>query len=189
MKWTPRPYKRDVQWKPFLRLFRRFMKREALTQAQYAFIRTEPLPQQGRLLAEAFEMPRALASSKHVQYALTLLVYSHRVIYRNELSNECRSLMADMADQIFLHFFRIFQDNNSRKRTTFFREPVIQFLWNRFRHECAEEFRSYLNEIADHNESISGHRQLNNVSCHAKFINDLRNMEFHTGCRILPPLN
>ena len=40
-------FKRDVLWKPLLRLFRRYLKRGALPSQQYARIREKPIRLQG----------------------------------------------------------------------------------------------------------------------------------------------
>ena len=34
-------------------------------------------------------------------------------------------------------FFDIFQDNNYRQRISFFKEPVVHYLWNCFRRDYA----------------------------------------------------
>ena len=59
-------FKRDVLWKPLLRLFRRYLKRGALPSQQYARIREKPIRMQGQLFAEALGMSKDLASSKRV---------------------------------------------------------------------------------------------------------------------------
>ena len=70
------------------------------------------------------------------------------------------------------------------KRLSFFNEPAIQFLWNRFRHDAAEKIIELLDAL-DKQLTISGNVS---QSMRVKFIDDARKMENYTGCRILPPL-
>lgn len=72
-------FKRDVLWKPLFRLFRRFLKKQALTSADYKSIQKHPILSQGKLLAEAMGVPAETAKVKRNQLALLLMVNSHKI--------------------------------------------------------------------------------------------------------------
>ena len=43
--------------------------------------------------------------------------------------------------------YEIFKDNNLKQRLSFFREPLIHFLWDRFRKAKRHEILSYLDNL------------------------------------------
>ena len=45
------------------------------------------------------------------------------------------------------NLYEIFTDNNNKQRVSFFREPLIHFLWDRFRRENSKEILRYLGEL------------------------------------------
>ena len=53
--------KKDAAWKPLIRLFRRFLKKEALDKATYSRIHLAPLAIRGKLFCEALGVPEQLA--------------------------------------------------------------------------------------------------------------------------------
>ena len=171
-------------WKPLLRLFRRYLKKDALTKQQYQDIRDRPLREQGQLFALAFDVPEALARNKRAQFALVILVNSHRVVFRKQLIPQCRKMMHNYMGELMPLFFEIFQDNNYGQRVTFFKEPIIHHLWNRFRSDYQAQYQAYLNKLDDENAFRSA------GPCdekRAKFIQEVQKMELLTGGAILPP--
>ena len=105
-------FKRDVLWKPLLRIFRRYLKRDALEKHQYQQIREQPIRAQGKLLSEALKLPENAVGKVRNRLAVLLLVNSHRVVFRKRLIPECHELMQSYADELLPLFFHIFQDNN-----------------------------------------------------------------------------
>ena len=95
-------------WKPLLRLFRRYLKRDALHTKTYANIREMPIQDQGVLLAQALEVPIEIASSLRTQNIIQLLVNSHRVVYRKQLIPKCQALMSSHIGELWPLFFEIF---------------------------------------------------------------------------------
>lgn len=127
-----------------LRLFRRYLKKDALPKERYKEIRECPIKMQGQLFAEAMGLPEELAANRKSQHAVLLLVNSHRVVFRKQLIPSCKSLMKTHIAELWPLFFEIFQDNNYPQRVTFFKEPVVQHLWTRFCSDYRVQFNDYL---------------------------------------------
>ena len=53
-------HRKDLLWKPLIRMFRRFLKKDALTLDTYEGIRAECLTKQGLLFCRALEIPDEL---------------------------------------------------------------------------------------------------------------------------------
>ena len=75
------------------------------------------------------------------------------------------------------NFYDIFLENNLAKRTAFFREPLIQFLWAKFREDFQVYFAAYMHEIY---HSENGTKKIE------RLIQDINSLEFKTGFAILP---
>lgn len=107
-------HRRDLIQRPLLRMFRRFLKKEALSISSYEFIRGEPLRNQGKLLCEALGVPWELAASKRNQCALLLMVSSHRITWRKNLIPVAQDLMTPFYNEIWPLFFRIFNETSHK---------------------------------------------------------------------------
>jgi hypothetical protein len=78
-------YRRDLIWRPLIRLFRRWLKKEALSIETYERIRESDVRNQGKLFCEALELPCELSEQLRTQMAVLLLVSSHRIVWRKRL--------------------------------------------------------------------------------------------------------
>ena len=140
-------HRRDLVWRRLLRMFRQFLKKDALTMEAYATIRKEPITQQGLLFCQALEVPESISQFQRNQCAMLLMVSSHRIIWRKRLIQSCVALMRPHQKDIWPIYLRIFNEASHKQRVQFFEEPLIQVLWNQFRTRGAEAFTSYLHLI------------------------------------------
>ena len=53
-------YRRDLIWRPLIRLFRRWLKKEALSIEAYERVRESEISTQGKLFCRALEIPHEL---------------------------------------------------------------------------------------------------------------------------------
>ena len=60
MRMRDRQLKKDAMWKPLIRLFRRFLKKDVLSKATYEMIHSQPIYAQGELFANALGVPPEL---------------------------------------------------------------------------------------------------------------------------------
>ena len=125
-------FKKDLLWKPLVRRFRRYLKKEALPWETYQRIFSKPVIKWGPHFCKAFDVPDPLRSDPRTQNAILMLVASHRIIRRKHLIFECRLFMAPFIDDIWPNFFLVFNDSNQRYRLKFFSEPLVHFLWAKF---------------------------------------------------------
>ena len=86
-------FKKDVLWKPLLRLFRRYLKKNALSKEKYQTIRDKPIYNQGKLFAQALDIPSELAESERTHMAVLLMINSHKVVLKKQLIPACRAIM------------------------------------------------------------------------------------------------
>ena len=180
-------FKKDVLWKPLLRLFRRYLKNEALSSQTYKEIKAKPIVQQGELLTHALEVPEGLAEQTRTHLVILLLIYSHRVMVKKQLIPECQQIMRPFMNQLWPRFFEIFKDNNSNQRIGFFTEPLIHFLWNRFRKENGHKILSYLNSLDELPMCNGGTSNLlHEKNQRQRFVYEICKTEKITGCNILP---
>ena len=118
-------FKKDAVWKPLLRQFRRYLKKEALSPGVYAVIRLRSLSSQGYLLAEALGLPEKMAIQPKTQHALLMMVNSHRITCKKQLVPAVRRLMGKDAEEIWLNYFEVFNENSEKQRHCFFSTPLI----------------------------------------------------------------
>ena len=125
-------------------MFRRYLKKDALTLDVYESIRAECLTKQGLLFCRALGIPEELSSNKRNQMAILLMVSSHRIVWRKSLIPICREMMQPYIYEIWPLFFKIFNETSHKYRVLFFSEPIVHVLWNSFRANKADEIREYL---------------------------------------------
>ena len=75
-------------------------------------------------------------------------------------------------DDVVARFFKIFNETSHKKRKRFFKEPIIQFYWQKFREQKRELIVSYIANL--------------NKSMRKKFEVDISLMELISGCKISP---
>lgn len=74
--------------------------------------------------------------------------------------------------EITPHFFEIFFENNKKTRRSFFVDPLVQFLWTKFRVDCKQDFSDYMRE--------TGAQEQGKTKV-IRFIQDLQHLQYSTG--------
>mmetsp|Transcript_9417 Transcript_9417/g.11534 ORF Transcript_9417/g.11534 Transcript_9417/m.11534 type:complete len:116 (-) Transcript_9417:137-484(-) len=113
-------------------MFRRYLKKSALTGELYRGIHSKPYCDQGLLFAEALNIPSGVAASTRNQSALLVLISSHRILWRKQILAPVRELIGDDLAEIWQLFFNFFNETKRHQRLKFFADPVIRELWPRF---------------------------------------------------------
>lgn len=92
-------------------------------------------------LALALDLPAEIIAQPKYLSALLLLFFSHRYIRRNSLIPPARSLMAPHIEEIWHKFYLVFSSNKMSDRYRFFCDPLVKFLWARFRQAKPQEIQ------------------------------------------------
>lgn len=79
--------------------------------------------------------------------------------------------------EITPHFFEIFYENSKKTRLSFFVDPLVQFLWSKFRSDCKQDFSDYIRVTCAQEQ---GKMKVK------RFIQDLQHLQFSTGFQIMP---
>ena len=174
---APLNFKRDVLWKPMLRSFRKFLKRDAIEASVRRHIQTSKLTDQGLLLAKALNAPLHLQKQKRTSMAVLMLLNSNRIVIRKRLVPACKQFMGSHGKNILRVFYDTFLDNNKCLRVTFFSEPIIHWLWEIYIREQPQSIISYLASIREGQNGEERHR---------RFLEDICKLEIECGCAILP---
>ena len=106
------------------------------------------------------------------------MINSHRVVLKKQLIPSCRAIMQPYIKVIWTQFFEIFSDNSCNQRVTFFQDPLIHYLWGKFRIDYAGQINDYLNNLIGDSASIEDKKQ--------RFLQDINQMQMISGCNILP---
>ena len=101
-------------------------------------------------------------------YAVFLLVESYKVTKKRRLIPECEKVMRPFLKDIYFKFFHIFNENSKRTRIEFFREPLVQHLWNQYSHDCCNDFENFLKSMR---AQPMGEQRLD------RFFDDLNNVQ------------
>ena len=101
-------------WRPLIRLFRRWLKKEALSLDVYENIRENDISLQGMLFSQALGLPQELASELRTQMAVMLLVSSHRIMWRKQLIPPMQQMIAPFHADIWPIYFKIFNETNNQ---------------------------------------------------------------------------
>lgn len=107
-----RQMKKDAAWKPLIRLFRRFLKKEALSKATYQQIHGSPLAEQGLLFAQALDLPAELAAKPKTPLILLMIISSHRITRKKQLVPAARRLLGKHTTEIWARYFEVFNENS-----------------------------------------------------------------------------
>lgn len=102
---------------------------------------------QGKLLTKALGVPVELADQTRTHLAILLLVRSNRVVVKKRLNMEQHDALRPLMTELRPIIYEIFKDNNLKQRLGFFREPLIHFLWDRFRKVKRQEILRYLDDL------------------------------------------
>ena len=117
--------KKDTLYRPLMRLFRRYFRKDALSQREYDSIHEQPIQEQGLLFANALKVPHDLWCQPRTQYAILLLVDSHRIMRKKKLVPICQAMMGPHLADIKVPFFTAFNEGNRHQRMSFFSDPLI----------------------------------------------------------------
>ena len=98
---------------------------------------------------EALKVPAKLAAKRETPLAVLMLISSHRITRRKQLIPKASHLMGRNSVEIWQKYFDVFKENNLRKRQSFFSDPLIQFLWSKFKMDFRMELIEKLATICD----------------------------------------
>jgi len=171
-------YRRDLMWRPLIRMFRRWMKKDALSIDLYEGIRLESTSRQGLLFCQALGLPEELSRLPRVQMAILLMVSSHRIVRRKRLNAEVLEIMRPFYNEIWPIYYKIFNETSNKQRLRFFNEVPIKMLWSKFVEACAEEIKQYMHSVRS--DYFFSPQVFNS------FIEDIRVTEMSYNLRILP---
>ena len=164
---SPKNHRKDLLWKPLMRNFRRFLKKDALTAEQYTEIRRRPYNEQGQLFCRALGVPEEVSADRRCQMAMLIIISSHRIVWKKQVIPVVARLLEQYKDELWPLFFRIFNETSHKKRRVFFREPLIKSLWSLFVRRQTQEIFDYLDSIDQINAII--------------FYTDIRQIELESG--------
>ena len=107
-----RQLKKDAVWKPLIRLFRRYLKKNALSHSTYTSIHSRPLSEQGALFAQALGVPSELATKPKTPLVLLMIINSHRITRKKQLVPAAGRLMGKYTVEIWSKYFEVFNENS-----------------------------------------------------------------------------
>ena len=55
--------------------------------------------------------------------------------------------MGKYASDVWLNYFEVFNENSSNQRRAFFSDPLIQYLWSKFRANYRLQLEQYISKI------------------------------------------
>ena len=119
-----------------------------------------------------------MRNQKRTKMALLLLVNSHRIFKQGQMDGQFQTELAPFKDSIWDQFYSIFNDNSLHRREAFFQEPLIEFLWTKYRRHCAKEIRQTINEL---NFSDRGSKPEQKT----RFLAEVKRMENLVGFKII----
>ena len=152
--------KKDALWKPLLRHFRRFVRRQSILGNDKATLieeqnvakldsksvaadnenylrdvaqcrNPEAVREFASIVMRSLGIPEELQSERHA-LALLLLVHSQKLTKKQELVPVMQEVMGTRCLLISQIFFQVFNENSARTRQLFFQHALMQHLWNRF---------------------------------------------------------
>lgn len=133
LPWSTKIVTKDQLWKTMIRAFRRYLKKEALSVTTMNQIKTLPLQRQGQALAHAIGLPAEFIEEPKYRYALLLIFFSHRYTRQRVLVQKLREIVGVHERELMSKFYLVFNENKNQIRLHFFQDPMVQFLWAKFR--------------------------------------------------------
>ena len=140
-------YRRDLVWRPLIRLFRRWLKKDALSIETYEGIREECITRQGYMFCKALGLSEEISTQPRCQMAILLMVSSHRIIRRKRLNPLVQEMMEPFANELWPVYYKIFNETSNKQRVRFFNETLVQVLWGKFLVANADQILQYLNRV------------------------------------------
>ena len=159
-------------------MFRRYLKKEALSIEIYEGIREENYMRQGLLFCQALGLSDQLAEDKRNQLAVLLMISSHRIVWRKRLIPACSGLVGPYFNEIWTIYYKIFNETSNRQRMKFFQELPIKILWAKFVEDKAQSIILYLQKVQ------TEYKYSNQI--YNSFIRDIRATETRVNCKIIP---
>ena len=104
--------------------------------------------------------------------AVLLMISSHRIVWRKNLIPDAAEMMAEYKDDIWQLFYRGFDQTSQKLRIRFFSEPLIQALWEKFRHSQSKSIKEFISA--------------ENRPMQLMFMQEIGKVENSASCRILP---
>ena len=107
-------YRRDLVWRPLIRLFRRWLKKDALSIETYEGIREENFTRQGLLFCKALGLSDQLCNQPRCQMAILLMVSSHRIVRRKRLNPAISEMMQPYMADLWPVYYKIFNETSNK---------------------------------------------------------------------------
>lgn len=179
--------KKDALWKPLLRQFRRYIKKQAPSSMEKQSLHKRyglqthkqdrdptKIQQLALQLYDAFDLPLSLRTL-HNAFAVLLLVQSHKMTRKRVLLPYFQIVMEGSYQSIVDVFLSVFHENSRALRVKFFSNKLIQILWQKFVNQQSGTVRKFLFKLveSDQSRSTNPKRQL--------FEEDLNYLESQTG--------
>jgi len=108
-------------WKPLLRMFRRFLKKDALPQSVYSELRKIEMVSVEAFILTKLKLPDEIMALEDTGPACLIMLNSHNLVSFKKLLPQYRHLFQTVrVDTLLKNYYTIFQDNNSLQRISFF---------------------------------------------------------------------
>ena len=78
-----------------------------------------------------------------------MLLSSHRIIHKKKLKAGAKRALDKHANDIWLQYYAIFNENNKKERKAFFSDQIIQFLWPKFYDKNEAQVTDYLKRFKE----------------------------------------
>lgn len=168
-------HRKDLIWKPFGRMFRRWLKQDSLTTSIFEEIRSLPIHEQGLRFCIAIGVSPAVGQQVRNQVALLIMISSHRITWRRRLIPTAQQFIEPFQAELWPIFYRFFMYTSLQLRLQFFREPLIRELWPMFLVAKKDEITTFLRQMqAEHSSQI-----------YLIWLQEVYATQQRTGCRIL----
>ena len=146
-KTNPVKVKKDALWKPLLRRFRKFIQDAVGSQMMQGKMFDHSIEQRSQAYCRALQVPDQFKTSQKSQLAIFSLVESSTVISKRQIKPEFKARFAAHLEYIERNFVRIFVENSVMMRLRFFSDPLVQFLWTKFRTSGGRIFEQIMNQL------------------------------------------
>ena len=125
-----------------IRAFRRYLKKECLDESTMNHIKRLPLQNQGQALGKALDLPDEIVNEPKYRCALVLIFFSYRYTRRRTLIQQLRDLAGRHENELMRKFYFVFNENKNQIRVDFFKDPMVQLLWSKFRNASKDEIEA-----------------------------------------------
>ena len=107
-------YRRDLVWRPLIRLLRRWLKKDALSLEMYDGIKEECITRQGLLFCQALGLSDELARQPRNQMAVLLMISSHRIVRRKRPIPMVMDMIKPYYDDLWQVYYKIFNETSNK---------------------------------------------------------------------------